>query len=76
MAEIAVGGESCGARRIDGDRDEDKSAIEIALEGVALAGAKKIRLPAIRPHQRAFDLEPAIDRKGKSYFVRYIRKRL
>ena len=50
--------------------------MEIALEGVALAGAKKIRLPAIRPHQRAFDLEPAIDRKGKSYFVRYIRKRL
>ena len=65
MAEIAVGGESCGARRIDGDRDEDKSAMEIALEGVALVGAKKIRLPVSGPHERACHPESAIDRREK-----------
>ena len=63
MAETAVGGESCGARGIDGNRDEDKSAMEIVLEGVAPAGAKKIRLPAIGPHQRVCDQEPAFDRR-------------
>ena len=76
MAEIAVGGESYGARGIDKDRDEDKSAMEIALEGVALVGAKKIRLPAIWPHQCACHPEPAIDRREKSYFGHYIRKEL
>ena len=63
-------------RGIEGDRDEDKFAMEIALEGVALTAAKKIRLPAIGPRQRACHTEPAIDRREKSYFGHYIRKEL
>lgn len=62
MVEIAVGGESCMTRRDRWRwRREDKAAMEIAVERVALAGDKKIRLPANGPHQDACRLKRAVD---------------